>query len=94
MGAIDGGATAQNVAAQTGGTSIELLHNGCTCPSTQRQTHEARASAVRPKAMAAPRNQRTAPSPIQANQARARKYDRRMSQPGAIRLAQGHAPKL
>jgi hypothetical protein len=37
----------QIVGGQIGGRSIELLHRGCICPPTQRQTQDARASTVR-----------------------------------------------
>jgi hypothetical protein len=52
IGAMEGGVGMQVIIGQIGGKSIELLHSGCTSPSTQRQTHDACALAVRkaPKA--------------------------------------------
>lgn len=45
IGAIDGGTIPHTVGMHTGGMSMLLLHSGCICPSTQRQTHVACAGA-------------------------------------------------
>jgi hypothetical protein len=51
---------AQAINGQIGGKSIELSHSGCISPSTQRQTHEAWASAVSNNAKAAASKRRIA----------------------------------
>jgi len=62
MGLTEGGTRAQTITGQIGGTSIELSHNGCIWPSTQRQTQEASDSAVSDSTNAAASNKRIAPS--------------------------------
>jgi hypothetical protein len=60
---MDGGVSAQVVIGQIGGKSIELLHSGCIWPSTQRQTHDASALAVRKTPEATVRINRPISSP-------------------------------
>src|ERR1700756_309817 len=47
IGVIEGGTRPQTAGAQSGGKSMELSHKGWTSPSTQRQTQDASAFAIR-----------------------------------------------